>query len=59
MRGDLGGRRDELAAHFATEESIGREALLQCPEDEVRAGQLDRIRCESFHHRGWRGNVHA
>lgn len=45
-RKELTGHRGELAAHFAAEESIGREALAQCPKDTVLASQLDRMERE-------------
>ncbi|RRQ24189.1 hemerythrin domain-containing protein [Guyparkeria sp. SCN-R1] len=43
---DLTEHRGELEAHFATEESIGRQALRQCPTDTTLAGQLDRMQRE-------------
>lgn len=46
LRQELIGHRGDLAAHFAAEESIGREALAQCPKDTVLAGQLDRMERE-------------
>ena len=45
---DLARHRGELEAHFDAEESIGRQALGQCPEDTILAGQLGRMQRE--HH---------
>ncbi|WP_322522102.1 hemerythrin domain-containing protein [Guyparkeria halophila] len=43
---ELAEHRRELAAHFEAEESIGRQARAQCPEDTTLAGQLDRMQHE-------------
>ena len=48
LQSELNAHRPELAAHFAAEESIGRQALAQCPEDTILAEQLDRMQRE--HH---------
>lgn len=43
---DLARHRVDLETHFAAEESIGRQALTQCPTDTTLAGQLDRMQRE-------------
>ncbi len=43
---DLAQHRGELEAHFAVEEFMGRQALLQCPADTTLSGQLDRMQRE-------------
>ncbi len=46
LRQDLARHRAQLEAHFAAEESIGRQALTQCPEDTTLAELLDRMQRE-------------
>ncbi|MFI9652159.1 hemerythrin domain-containing protein [Guyparkeria halopsychrophila] len=46
LRQDLSAHRADLKAHFAAEESIGRQALMQCPDDTILAELLDRMQRE-------------
>lgn len=46
LRQDLSAHRAHLKAHFAAEESIGRQALTQCPTDTTLSGQIDRMQRE-------------
>ncbi|WP_197039215.1 hemerythrin domain-containing protein [Guyparkeria halophila] len=43
---DLAEHRGELAAHFVTEESIGRQARGQCHDDAILAAQLEQMESE-------------
>ena len=46
LQSELVAHRPGLAAHFAAEESIGRQALAQCPADTLLGEQLERMERE-------------
>lgn len=46
LREALASHHAALQAHFAAEETIARQAIGQCPEDETLAGQIERMQRE-------------
>lgn len=46
LREALASHHSALQAHFAEEEALGRQAIGQCPQDEVLAGQIERMQRE-------------